>query len=159
MSKNSIKLEPSELGLFVNFDPQKLTARTPVTTKVDQLESEDEAEKFLQSEQQPKLQDIERQLTPRQAAGERTQMLMAKGLEAMTGVQASEIDFLATEILDEKNGEARTRRSARREAQPNLQNFAERISTGVIQIPGISCSTFNAGGKIVDYGIAVFLCA
>ncbi|KAA6361364.1 MAG: hypothetical protein EZS28_043109 [Streblomastix strix] len=40
---------------------------------------------------------------------ERTQALMAKVLEAMTGVQASEIDFWATNILDEQNGEARRR--------------------------------------------------
>ncbi|KAA6394170.1 MAG: hypothetical protein EZS28_010304 [Streblomastix strix] len=36
-------------------------------------------------------------------------MLMAKVLEAMTGVQANEIDFWATNILDELNGETRRR--------------------------------------------------
>ncbi|KAA6375058.1 MAG: hypothetical protein EZS28_029415 [Streblomastix strix] len=36
-------------------------------------------------------------------------MVMAKVLEAMTGVQANEIDFWATNILDEQNGEARRR--------------------------------------------------
>ncbi|KAA6397176.1 MAG: hypothetical protein EZS28_007294, partial [Streblomastix strix] len=34
---------------------------------------------------------------------------MAKVLEAMTGVQANEIDFWAKNILDEQNGEARRR--------------------------------------------------
>ncbi|KAA6363826.1 MAG: hypothetical protein EZS28_040647 [Streblomastix strix] len=34
-------------------------------------------------------------------------MLMAKVLEAITGVQANEIDFWATNILDEQNGVAR----------------------------------------------------
>jgi hypothetical protein len=34
---------------------------------------------------------------------------MAKVLEAMTSVQANEIDFWATNILDEQNGEARRR--------------------------------------------------
>ncbi|KAA6355021.1 MAG: hypothetical protein EZS28_049452, partial [Streblomastix strix] len=72
MSKNLIKPEPPELVLFVNFDPQKLNARIPVLTKVDQLESGDEVWKFLQSEQQPKLYDIERQLTPKQAFNGRT---------------------------------------------------------------------------------------
>ncbi|KAA6367162.1 MAG: hypothetical protein EZS28_037310, partial [Streblomastix strix] len=109
MSKNSIKPEPSEPGLFVNFDPPKFTVRTPVTTTVEQLELGDKIGKFLQSEQQQTLQDIERQLIPMQAVSERTQALMAKVLQAMTGVQASEIDFLTTNILDEQNGEARRR--------------------------------------------------
>ncbi|KAA6358766.1 MAG: hypothetical protein EZS28_045709, partial [Streblomastix strix] len=69
----------------------------------------DEIWKFLQSELQPTLQDVERQLNPRRAVSERTQMLMAKVLEALTGVQASEIDFWAKNILDEQNGEARRR--------------------------------------------------
>ncbi|KAA6382907.1 MAG: hypothetical protein EZS28_021568 [Streblomastix strix] len=109
MSKNSVKPEPSEPGLFVNFDPPKFTTWTPITTTVEQPELGDEIGKFLQSEQHPTLQDIERQYTPRQAVSERTQALMAKVLEAMTGVQASEIDFWATNILDEQNGEARRR--------------------------------------------------
>ncbi|KAA6401802.1 MAG: hypothetical protein EZS28_002676 [Streblomastix strix] len=93
MSKNSIKPEPSEPGLFVNFDAPKFTTKTPVGTAVEQPEIGDEIGKFLQAELQPTLQDIERQLTPRQAVSERTQMVMAKVLEAMTGVQANEIDF------------------------------------------------------------------
>ncbi|KAA6402915.1 MAG: hypothetical protein EZS28_001556 [Streblomastix strix] len=109
ISKNSIKPEPSELGLVVNFDPPMFTAKTPVATAVEQPEMGDEIGKFLQAELQPTLQDIERQLTPRQAVSERTQALMAKILEATTGVQASEIDFWATNILDEQNGEARRR--------------------------------------------------
>ncbi|KAA6389246.1 MAG: hypothetical protein EZS28_015227 [Streblomastix strix] len=109
MSKNSIKPEPSEPGLFVNFDSPKFTTKTPVATAIEKPEMGDEIGKFLQSELQPTLQDIERQLTPRQAVSERTQMLMAKVSEAMTGVQASEIDFWATNILDEQNGEARRR--------------------------------------------------
>ncbi|KAA6383878.1 MAG: hypothetical protein EZS28_020595, partial [Streblomastix strix] len=109
MSKNSIKPEPTELGLFVNFDTPKFTTKTPVATAVEQLEKGDEIGKFLQSELQPTLQDIERQLTPGQAVSGRTQTPMANVLEAMTGVQASEIDFWATNILDEQNGEARRR--------------------------------------------------
>ncbi|KAA6394264.1 MAG: hypothetical protein EZS28_010208 [Streblomastix strix] len=69
----------------------------------------DEIGKFLQAKLQPTLQDIERQLTPRQAVSERTQTLMVKVLEAKTSVQANEIDFWATNILDERNGEARRR--------------------------------------------------
>ncbi|KAA6380700.1 MAG: hypothetical protein EZS28_023774 [Streblomastix strix] len=107
MSKNSIKLEPSEPGLFENFDPPKFTTKTPVTTINEQLEMGDEIGKFLQSELQPTLKDIERQLTIRQAVSERTQALMAKVLQAMIGVQASQIDFWATNILDEQNSKAR----------------------------------------------------
>ncbi|KAA6377975.1 MAG: hypothetical protein EZS28_026500 [Streblomastix strix] len=73
----------------------------------------DEIGKFLQAELQPTLQDIERQLTPRQAVSERTQTLMARVLEAMTNMQAIEIDFWATNILDEQNGEAQRRESQR----------------------------------------------
>ncbi|KAA6381191.1 MAG: hypothetical protein EZS28_023283 [Streblomastix strix] len=109
MSKNSIKPEPSEPGLFVNFETPKFATETPVVTAVEQPEMGDEIGKFLQAELQPTLQDIERQLTPRQAISERTQMVMTKVLEAMTGVQANEIDFWATNILDEQNGEARRR--------------------------------------------------
>ncbi|KAA6377271.1 MAG: hypothetical protein EZS28_027201 [Streblomastix strix] len=109
MSKNSIKPELSESGLFVNFDTPKFTTKTPVATAVEQPEMGDEIGKFLQAELQPTLQDIERQLTPKLAISERTQMLLAKVLEAMTGVQANEIDFRATNILDEQNGEARRR--------------------------------------------------
>ncbi|KAA6370075.1 MAG: hypothetical protein EZS28_034400, partial [Streblomastix strix] len=117
MSKNSIKPEPSEPGLFVNFDAPKFTTKTPVATVIEQPEMGDEIGKFLQVELHPTLQDIERQLSPRQAVSERTQTLMAKVLEAMTGVHANEIDFWATNILDEQNGEAR-----RREIQcPSLQ--------------------------------------
>ncbi|KAA6367923.1 MAG: hypothetical protein EZS28_036550, partial [Streblomastix strix] len=65
--------------------------------------------KFLQAELQPTLQDIERQLTPRQAASEKTQVLITKVLEAMTGIQARETDFWATNIQDKQNGEARRR--------------------------------------------------
>ncbi|KAA6381720.1 MAG: hypothetical protein EZS28_022752, partial [Streblomastix strix] len=104
MSMNSIKPEPSEPGLFVNFDPPKFTTKTPVATINMQPEMGDKIGKFLQSELQPTLQDIQRQLTPRQAVSERTQELMANFLKAMTGVQASEIDFWATNILDEQNG-------------------------------------------------------
>ncbi|KAA6364297.1 MAG: hypothetical protein EZS28_040177 [Streblomastix strix] len=109
MSKNSIKPELSERGLFVNFDTPKFTTKTSVATAVKQPEMGYEIGKFLQSELQPTLQDIERQPTPRQAVSERTQTLMAKVLEAMTGVQASEIDFWATNILDKQNEEARRR--------------------------------------------------
>ncbi|KAA6391524.1 MAG: hypothetical protein EZS28_012950 [Streblomastix strix] len=106
MSKNSIKPEPTEPGLFANFDTPKITAKTPVTATAEKPELRDEIGKFLQSAQHPTLQDIERQLTPRQAVSERTQTFIAKVLEAITGAQASERDFWATNILDEKNGEA-----------------------------------------------------
>ncbi|KAA6370093.1 MAG: hypothetical protein EZS28_034379 [Streblomastix strix] len=109
MSKNSIKPEQSEPGLFVNFETPKFTTKTPVATAVEQPEMGDVIGKFLQAVLQPTLQDIERQLTPRQAISERTQMVMTKVLEALTGVQANEIDFWATNILDEQNGEARRR--------------------------------------------------
>ncbi|KAA6344518.1 MAG: hypothetical protein EZS28_052235, partial [Streblomastix strix] len=109
MSKNSVKPEPPEPGLFANFDPSKFTSRIPVMTIVEQPELGDVIGRFLQSEQQPTLQDIERQLTPRQAVSETTQALMAKVLEAMTGLQASEIDVWATNILDQQNDEARRR--------------------------------------------------
>ncbi|KAA6360241.1 MAG: hypothetical protein EZS28_044233 [Streblomastix strix] len=52
------------------------------------------------------LQDIQHWLTPRLAVSKRTQALMAKVLEAMTSVQASEIEFWAKNILDEQNSEA-----------------------------------------------------
>ncbi|KAA6368287.1 MAG: hypothetical protein EZS28_036187 [Streblomastix strix] len=107
MSKNSVKPEPSEPGLFVNFDTPKFTAKTPVTTISKQSEFGDEVVKFLQSEQQSTLQNIQHWLTPRLAVSKRTQVLMAKVFEAMTSVQASEIDLLAKNILDEQNGEAR----------------------------------------------------
>ncbi|KAA6363699.1 MAG: hypothetical protein EZS28_040774, partial [Streblomastix strix] len=107
MSKNSIKPEPSEPGLFVNFDTPKFTTKTPVATAVEQPEMRDQIENFLMSEQQPTLQDIERQLTPSQTVSERTQALMAKVLEAMTGVKVSQIKFWAMNILDEQNDETR----------------------------------------------------
>ncbi|KAA6381495.1 MAG: hypothetical protein EZS28_022978 [Streblomastix strix] len=69
----------------------------------------DEIGKFLQAELQPTLQDNERQLIPMQAESERTQTLMAKVLEAMTGVLTIEINFWTTNILDEQNGEIRRR--------------------------------------------------
>ncbi|KAA6399950.1 MAG: hypothetical protein EZS28_004522 [Streblomastix strix] len=109
MSKNSIKSEQSEPRLFVNIDPPKFTTWIHVATAVEQPEMGDEIGKFHQSELQPKLQDIERQLTLRQTVSERTQMLMQKVLEVMTGAQANEIDFWATNILGEQNGEARRR--------------------------------------------------
>ncbi|KAA6396870.1 MAG: hypothetical protein EZS28_007601 [Streblomastix strix] len=109
MSRNSIKPEPSEPGQFVNFETPEFTAKTPVTTAIEQPEIRDNIRKFLQSELQPTLQDIERQLTSRQAVSERTQTLIAKVLKAMTCAQASGIDFWATKILDEQNGEAEIR--------------------------------------------------
>ncbi|KAA6356656.1 MAG: hypothetical protein EZS28_047817, partial [Streblomastix strix] len=109
MSKNSVKPEPSEPELFVNFDTPKFATKALVATAVEQPEMGNEIGKFLQAELQPTLQDIEHQLTLRQAVSERTQMLMVKVLEAMTGAQASEIDFWATNILDEQNGEAQRR--------------------------------------------------
>ncbi|KAA6399545.1 MAG: hypothetical protein EZS28_004934 [Streblomastix strix] len=105
MQKNSEKPEPPEPGLFVNFDPPKFTARTPVTTTVEQQELGDEVGKFLYSKQQPTLQDIERQLTPWQAVCQRTQALMTKVVQAITGVQTSEIDFWVMNILDDKTAQ------------------------------------------------------
>ncbi|KAA6378447.1 MAG: hypothetical protein EZS28_026027, partial [Streblomastix strix] len=71
-----------------------------------QPELGDEIGKFLQAVQQPTLQHIERQLTPRNTVSERTQALQEKVLQAIVGVHASEIDFWATNILDEQNGKA-----------------------------------------------------
>ncbi|KAA6388652.1 MAG: hypothetical protein EZS28_015824 [Streblomastix strix] len=82
ISKNSIKPEPSEPELFVNFDTPKFTTKTPVTSAVEQSEMGDKIWMFLQAKLQPTLQDIERQLTSRQAVSEWTQMLMAKNGEA-----------------------------------------------------------------------------
>ncbi|KAA6337587.1 MAG: hypothetical protein EZS28_052776, partial [Streblomastix strix] len=109
MSKNSVKPELSEQVLFENFDTPKFTTRTPVTITVEQPEQVDEIGKFLQSEQLQTLQDIEHQLTSRQAVSERRQMLMASVLQAMSGLQSSEIDFWATCILFKRNGEDRRR--------------------------------------------------
>ncbi|KAA6392002.1 MAG: hypothetical protein EZS28_012471 [Streblomastix strix] len=106
MSKNSLKSELSEQGLFVNFDTPTFITRTPVKTTVEQPELGDEIGKFLQSVQQPTLQHIERQLTPRNTVSERTQALQEKVLQAIVGVHAREIDFWATNILDEQNGKA-----------------------------------------------------
>ncbi|KAA6366621.1 MAG: hypothetical protein EZS28_037852, partial [Streblomastix strix] len=39
---NSAYLEPSELGLFVNFDPPKSTSQTPITITIEQPELGDE---------------------------------------------------------------------------------------------------------------------
>ncbi|KAA6372267.1 MAG: hypothetical protein EZS28_032205 [Streblomastix strix] len=106
ITKNSVQLERSELELFVYFDPSKFVAGTPVTTTIEQLEQREEIDKFLQFEQQPTLLDIEYQLSIRQAVSERKQALMAKVMEALTSVHASEIDFRATNIPDEQNGES-----------------------------------------------------
>ncbi|KAA6370074.1 MAG: hypothetical protein EZS28_034399 [Streblomastix strix] len=59
ISKNSVKSEPPEPGLFVNFDTPKFTAQTSVTIINEQPEMGDEIWKFLQSKQQPMLQVIE----------------------------------------------------------------------------------------------------
>ncbi|KAA6381706.1 MAG: hypothetical protein EZS28_022768 [Streblomastix strix] len=61
MSKNSIKPEPLQPLLFANFDTPKFTAMTPATTISEVPEMADEIGKFLQSELQQTLQDIERQ--------------------------------------------------------------------------------------------------
>ncbi|KAA6382258.1 MAG: hypothetical protein EZS28_022215 [Streblomastix strix] len=109
MSKNSIKPEPSEPGLFMNFDSPKFITKTPVTTINELQEKGDEIGNFLQSELQLMLQDIERQLTPKQAVSERTKMLIAKVQQAMISVYANEIDFWAKNILVEQNGQYRRR--------------------------------------------------
>ncbi|KAA6401477.1 MAG: hypothetical protein EZS28_002995 [Streblomastix strix] len=80
----------------MNFDPPKYIVTAPVTTTVKQLEHRDEIGKFLQPEQQSMLQDIERQLAPRQAFSGRMQTHMAKVMEA-------------TYILEEQNCEANKR--------------------------------------------------
>ncbi|KAA6383278.1 MAG: hypothetical protein EZS28_021196 [Streblomastix strix] len=109
MLKNSIQSELSEPGLFVIFDAPKFTARTPVATISEQPVMGDDFGKFIQFEQQPALQDIEKQLSLMQAVSQRTQMLTANVLLAMTSVQLSEIDFWSTNILDQQNNEARKR--------------------------------------------------
>ncbi|KAA6371701.1 MAG: hypothetical protein EZS28_032773 [Streblomastix strix] len=109
LSINSVKLVSSEQGLFMNFNTPMITARTPVTTTVEQPELVDQIGKFLQSEQQSTLKNIERQLTTRQTVSERTQILLTKVLEAMSSLQTSEINFRTTNIFDQQNGEARRR--------------------------------------------------
>ncbi|KAA6371531.1 MAG: hypothetical protein EZS28_032944 [Streblomastix strix] len=85
-----------------------------------------------------------------QAVCDGTQALLAKVMQAMTGLQAREIDFLATNILVEQNAEPRRREiqflsllsttsipvpeeSTRLEVKSDRQNFVERASTSVIQ--------------------------
>ncbi|KAA6358394.1 MAG: hypothetical protein EZS28_046079, partial [Streblomastix strix] len=108
-SKNSVKPELSGLGLQVNFYAPQFTTKTPVATAVEQPEMGDEIGKFLQSELQRTLKNIKCYLTPRQAVSERMQAQMANFLEAMIGERASDINFWATNILDEQNAEARRR--------------------------------------------------
>ncbi|KAA6386595.1 MAG: hypothetical protein EZS28_017877 [Streblomastix strix] len=106
MSKNQVKPKSSDLALFVNFDASKFTTKTPVATTVEQQEPKDEIGKFLLSEKQPMLQDIERQLTPRQSVSERTQSVVPNVSQAITGIHISDIDFWAMNILVERNGMA-----------------------------------------------------
>ncbi|KAA6384098.1 MAG: hypothetical protein EZS28_020375 [Streblomastix strix] len=77
LSNNSVKPEPSELGLFGNLDTPKFTTKTPIMTAIEQTSSGDYNEKFLQTEHQPPLQEIERQPTPRQAVSERTVIIIS----------------------------------------------------------------------------------
>ncbi|KAA6387388.1 MAG: hypothetical protein EZS28_017086 [Streblomastix strix] len=93
MSKNPAQPKPSEPGLFVNFDPPKFTTWTHIATAVEQPDMGNEIGKFLQSEQQPTLHDIECQLTPRQKVSKKTQTIMAKVLKAITGIHISVINF------------------------------------------------------------------
>ncbi|KAA6368224.1 MAG: hypothetical protein EZS28_036250 [Streblomastix strix] len=150
MSKNSIKPDSSDPGLFVNFDLPKFTTRTSATTTVEQPELRNKIRKFLQYVQQPTLQDIEHWLTPRLAVSQRTQELKAKVLQAMSGVCASEINLYATNILAEQIAEAWrreiqcpsilpiisepvTKRSTRLKAKSEQQNLLVRASTAVKQ--------------------------
>ncbi|KAA6396343.1 MAG: hypothetical protein EZS28_008128 [Streblomastix strix] len=93
MSNNLVKSESSEPGLFVNSDTPKFSARTPITTTVEHQEPGDDYKKFLKSEHQLMLRDIEHQLTPRRADSERMQTIMAKMLDAVMGMHTSKIDF------------------------------------------------------------------
>ncbi|KAA6378069.1 MAG: hypothetical protein EZS28_026405 [Streblomastix strix] len=106
MPKNPVQPEPSELELSVNFDTQNFTVRTPTTVVVEQSEPKDGNRKFFQSEHQPTLHDIERQVTSKQTISERSQTIMAKLLKVITRTYITEIDFSTTNIQDEQNGEA-----------------------------------------------------
>ncbi|KAA6366164.1 MAG: hypothetical protein EZS28_038310, partial [Streblomastix strix] len=65
MLKKPLILEPSEQGHFVNLDTSQFTTTIPTTTAVEQPNAGDETGKYLQSQLQQTLQDIERQPTPR----------------------------------------------------------------------------------------------
>ncbi|KAA6371911.1 MAG: hypothetical protein EZS28_032564 [Streblomastix strix] len=73
---------------------------------VEQSEPGDKNRKFFQPEHQPTLLDIERQVTSKQMISKRTQTIMAKLLKVITRTYITEIDFSATNIQDEQNGEA-----------------------------------------------------
>ncbi|KAA6394614.1 MAG: hypothetical protein EZS28_009861 [Streblomastix strix] len=72
MVKNPVKPGRIEPGLFRNFVTPKFTTKTYTTTITEQFNAEDEIGKFLQTEHQPILQDIEHQLTPRPVVSEKT---------------------------------------------------------------------------------------
>ncbi|KAA6384494.1 MAG: hypothetical protein EZS28_019974, partial [Streblomastix strix] len=104
-----VKHKPVELALPENFDKPKINARTPTATAVEQQDPRKEIGKFLQSQYQLTLQDIERQLTPGQSISEKTQAHLAKALTAITVMRTSEIDFRARKLSRLQNFEARRR--------------------------------------------------
>ncbi|KAA6385954.1 MAG: hypothetical protein EZS28_018519 [Streblomastix strix] len=108
-SKNPVKHKSIELALLENFDKPKIIARAPIATAVEQLEPRKEIAKFLQSQYQPTLQNIERQQTPRQAISEKTHVHLAKALKAIIVMHTSEIDFKARKLLGLQNCKARRR--------------------------------------------------
>ncbi|KAA6369587.1 MAG: hypothetical protein EZS28_034885 [Streblomastix strix] len=112
MSKNSVKSQSSEPTPFVNFDAPKFTARTPTTTVLEQTEPRDVIGNFICYEYQHTLQDVERQLTPRQAVNETMQAVLEKDQKAVMKMHITKIDFWTMNILVEQNYEA-----CRREVQ------------------------------------------
>ncbi|KAA6375891.1 MAG: hypothetical protein EZS28_028582 [Streblomastix strix] len=113
MSKNPVKPELLEQGFFGNFDTLKFTTKTHTPTVTEQSNARYKIGKLLQKEYQPTLQDIERQLTPRQAVSERTVTIMTRVLVAITGSRITDIDFWATNFLAEWNAEARRNETQR----------------------------------------------
>ncbi|KAA6398894.1 MAG: hypothetical protein EZS28_005574 [Streblomastix strix] len=66
---NQLNLEPSDPGPFVTIYAPRFTPRTYAESVLEQLEAGEEIGKFLQSEHQPILQDIEQRQLMRQKRG------------------------------------------------------------------------------------------
>ncbi|KAA6388277.1 MAG: hypothetical protein EZS28_016194 [Streblomastix strix] len=99
-----------EPGLFGNFETPKFTTKMQTTIITEQFNAEDNIGKFLQTEHQPMLQDIEHQLTPRQVVSEKTAIIISRVLESITCTIIADIDFQALNIFAEKNAEAQRRK-------------------------------------------------
>ncbi|KAA6394909.1 MAG: hypothetical protein EZS28_009563 [Streblomastix strix] len=95
------------------LDTPKFTTRTPTATVVEQPEPKFQIGKFLQSEHQPSLLNVKRLFLPRQEVTERTQTVMGKMLEAITGTRNIQCPSLLPvtivphpdEVLDSKRSQ------------------------------------------------------